>query len=205
MRLAPQRLDHFCRSDHLAYVPLRVIGHMNQRPANESRQMLPPHEARRIEISRGQHPNALCCKVERKPNDNEQLIETPVAEVFGLESGKLTIRELVSLCVSENAIGGARHVPQMKGDGRESERLRVYFSISQAGSPLCQVVESQLKRMQNSAARRRNVAVSAAQPGFGIRGGGSTHLRSVKPPIGAREPTVEAAVIPIKITLDIQE
>ena len=60
---------------------------------------------------------------------------------------------------------------QMKSNRREPERLRVDFGVGQARSPLGQVVEGQIERMQNGAAGGGNVGVRAAEPGFGVGGG----------------------------------
>src|ERR1700722_13569776 len=58
---------------------------------------------------------------------------------------------------------------QMKRNCRESKRLRVDLDIGQSCGPLGEVIEGQIKRMENSAAHGRNVGVGAAQPGLNVR------------------------------------
>ena len=70
----------------------------------------------------------------------------------------------------------------MKSDRRKPKRLRMHFGVGQARSPFGQIVKSQLKRMQNGAARSRNVRVRAAEPRFSVGGlrRGSVHWQVLK-------------------------
>src|SRR5580700_8150557 len=70
----------------------------------------------------------------------------------------------------------------MKSNGWEPERLRVHFGVGQARRPLRQIVQGELKRMKNGAARGGNIGVRRTQPWFGVGGGGrrSSHWQFLK-------------------------
>jgi hypothetical protein len=55
--LPSQRLQHFGRRHHLAHMPLRMIGHVDERAANRGRQLLAAYPAKRVEIGRRQYPH----------------------------------------------------------------------------------------------------------------------------------------------------
>ena len=76
--------------------------------------------------------------------------------------------KLLAFGVGEDAVSGAGDVAQMESDGRKAERLRVNFGVGQAGSPFGQVVEREVERVKNSAARGGDVGIGAAEPGFGV-------------------------------------
>jgi len=61
-------------------------------------------------------------------------------------------------------------VPQMERDRWQTQRLRVEFTIGQAGSPLGNVVERKIKSMQNRAPSGRHFRVRSAQPWFDVGG-----------------------------------
>ncbi len=95
----------------------------------------------------------------------------PFTSLFSFECGELLGAELVAFSVGEDAVDGAGNVAEKESDRREPERLRIDLSIGQPCGPLGQVVEGQFKRVQNGAARGRNVGVGSAEPGFGVGGG----------------------------------
>lgn len=88
---------------------------------------------------------------------------------LGLEGFELFFAELLSLGVGEQAIGGAGDVAQVTGDGHQAERLALDFGIGEALGPLLQIFDSKLERMENGAARGRDVGVCAAHPRFNVR------------------------------------
>ena len=55
----PQRHQHLGRSNHLPHMPLRMIRHMNQRPAQASRQLPATNPANRLKVGSSQHPHPL--------------------------------------------------------------------------------------------------------------------------------------------------
>ena len=153
------------------------------RAAERRGQLLATYGAWRVEIGRSQRMNAFV-RVSEGPFDcieqRSQRLLLPFPALLCFQAGELHVRELAALRIRENAVNGTGNVAQKECYGRKTERLRVNLGVSKTRSPFAQVVERKLKRMQDGAAGSGNVGVRAAEPGFGVRSGGSAHGNSLK-------------------------
>src|SRR5208283_4861489 len=73
-----------CRN-HLPHMPLRVVGHVDQRAANRGRELLAAHMANDVEVGRGQHLDALRGVDEREFNIGQQHAQRLVSLLFRLQ------------------------------------------------------------------------------------------------------------------------
>lgn len=113
---------------------------------------------------------------------DEQRREGFAACGFGFECGELLRAKLVSLGVGKDAVSGASQMAKVEGDGGKAERLGLNFKVGEARGPLPDVIDGQVKSVENGAAGGRDFSVCAAEPGFRVGGGnwGSAHTSSLK-------------------------
>lgn len=171
-----ERFENFRRGDNLAGVALRVVGNVDKGAADGGWELFAADRAGRVEVGVYEGADASGRVREGSLNFGDEggegfALVVLGADLLGFEEHELVRGELVAFGVGEDAIGGARDVAQVEGQGRQAEGQSADFEVGQAGGPDADVVEGKLQGVQDGAGYGGNVSVGAGEPGLGAKGG----------------------------------
>ena len=160
-------------------MPLRVVGHMNQRAANRRRQCLwpTPRTVSRLAVASTRTRSAASLKDASTSASNSARVSSPARSA--LTRRQLLRRELFPFRIAQQPVGRAGEYdangkpPKLAPAADKRANLRI-------GRPSVHLLKSsraKIERMQHSAPRPRNIGISSAQPWLNVRcrRRGSTH------------------------------